>query len=50
MRLEYRELGLEIVSLEENNSPPPRKPPTMEENRDNEARDSIKLFLKEALA
>jgi hypothetical protein len=50
MRLGYRELGLELVSLKENHSFSPNQPPMVEEKRDDEAGDPIKLFLKEALA
>jgi hypothetical protein len=46
----YRDLGLELVSLEDNRSHPPNKPFMVEENRDGEARDPIKLLLEEALA
>jgi hypothetical protein len=46
----YRELGLELVSLEENRSRHPKRPPMVEEKRDEGAEDPIKLFLAEALA
>jgi hypothetical protein len=46
----YRELGLELVSLEENHSHPPKKPPMVEEKRDDGAGDPIKLLLEESLA
>jgi hypothetical protein len=48
-RSRYRGLGLNIVSLEENNSHPPNKTPMGEENMDEEVGDPIKLFLEEAL-
>ena len=34
-RFEYRELGLELVSLEENHSFIPKKPSMVEENKNN---------------
>jgi hypothetical protein len=45
----YRELGLELVSLEENFSLPPKKPPMAGENKDDETRDPFKMFLEESL-
>jgi hypothetical protein len=45
----YRELVLELVSLEENHSCQPKRPPMVEEKRDEGAKDPIKLFLVEAL-
>jgi hypothetical protein len=45
----YRELGLELVSLEENHSRQPKWPPMVEEKRDEGAEDPIKLFLEESL-
>jgi hypothetical protein len=45
----YRELGLELVSLEENHSHQPKKPPMVEEKRDEGAEDPINLFLTESL-
>jgi hypothetical protein len=45
----YRELGLELVSLEESFSRLPRKYPMAEEKRDDMVRDSFKLFLEESL-
>jgi hypothetical protein len=49
MRSGYRELGLELVSLEDNRSRPPKQPPMVEEKRDDRARDPINLLLEEAL-
>jgi hypothetical protein len=42
----YRELGLKLVSLEENHSLPPKKPPMVEEKRDDGVGDPIKLLLR----
>jgi hypothetical protein len=50
MRSGYRELGLKLVSLEENSLTLPKKPPMVEEKRDDGERDPIKLFLEESLA
>jgi hypothetical protein len=49
-RSRYRELGLDLVSLEDNCSLQPKWPPMVEEKRYNGAEDPIKLFLMEALA
>jgi hypothetical protein len=49
MRSRYRELGLKLVSLEENFSCHPKKPPMVEEKRYVGAEDPIKLLLVEAL-
>ena len=46
-RSEYREFGLEIVSLD--HSRRPKQPPMVEEKRDGGAGDPIKLMLEEAL-
>jgi hypothetical protein len=45
----YRELGLELVSLEENHSRHPKWPPMEEEKRDVGVEDPIKMFLVESL-
>jgi hypothetical protein len=45
----YRELGLELVSLEENFSRMPKKPPMASENKDNGTGDPFKMLLKESL-
>ena len=49
-RSRYRELGLELVQLEEGRPWRTKPPPMVEEKRDDEAGDPIKMFLKEALA
>jgi hypothetical protein len=49
MRSEYSKLGLELVSLEENRSRMPEKPPMAEENKNDGAKDSINLLLQQAL-
>jgi hypothetical protein len=49
MRLGYRELGLNIVSLEESCSHTPKLPFMAEEKRDNRKRYNFKLLLEEAL-
>jgi hypothetical protein len=48
-RLGYRELGLKLVSLEENHSHMPKRPSMMEEKRDAKKEYPFKLFLKESL-
>jgi hypothetical protein len=48
-RSEYRKLGLELVSLEENHSRTPKKPSMVEENKNDRAEDSINLLLEQAL-
>jgi hypothetical protein len=45
----YRELGLELVSLEDNFSRQPKRPPMAEEKRDDKAGDPFKTLLEEAL-
>jgi hypothetical protein len=49
-RSRYRELGLELVSLEDNRSHQPKWPPMAEEKIDDEAGDPIGLLLEKALA
>jgi hypothetical protein len=49
MRSGYRELGFELVSLEDTFSHTPNKPPTEGENKDDGTRDPFKFFLKESL-
>jgi hypothetical protein len=49
-RLGYRELGLELVSFEENHSRQRKRPPMVEEKRDEGVEDPIKLLLAESLA
>jgi hypothetical protein len=46
----YRELGLELVSLEENHSHQPKQPPMVEEKRNEGEKYPIKLLLVESLA
>jgi hypothetical protein len=48
-RYEYRKLGLELVSLEENFSHTPKKPSMAEENKNDGAEDSINLLLEKSL-
>ena len=50
MRLEYKELGLELVSLNEKSSRTPKQPSMEGEKKDNEIGDPFKLFLEESLA
>jgi hypothetical protein len=45
----YRELGLELVSLEEKFSCMPKKPPMVGENKDDGTGDPFKMFLEESL-
>jgi hypothetical protein len=47
-RLGYRELGLELVSLEGNSSYHPKRPPMAEEKRDDKAGYPFKTFLEES--
>jgi hypothetical protein len=49
MRSEYRNLGIKLVSLEENLSHTPKKPSMVEEMKNDGAEDSINLFLEQAL-
>jgi hypothetical protein len=48
-RSEYRELGLELVSLEDDHSHQPKWPPMMGERRDDGVGYPIKMFLEESL-
>jgi hypothetical protein len=48
-RSEYRKLGLELVSLEDNRSHTPKKPSMVEENKNDGADDPITLLLEQAL-
>ena len=48
-RYEYRKLGLEIVSLENNRSRIPEKPSMVEEKKNDGADDPISLLLEQAL-
>jgi hypothetical protein len=45
----YRELGLELVSLGDDHSHQPKKPPMVEEKRDDGEGDPFKMFLEESL-
>jgi hypothetical protein len=45
----YKELGLELVSLEEKISCMPKRPLMVGEKKYDETRDIFKMFLKEAL-
>jgi hypothetical protein len=49
MRSEYRKLGLELVSLEDNRSHTPKKPSMAEENKNDGENDLINLLLEQAL-
>jgi hypothetical protein len=49
MRSGYRELGLELVSLEDNCSHTPKKPSMVGENKDDGTGDPFKMFLEESL-
>jgi hypothetical protein len=48
-RLGYRELGLKVISLQENFSYHPKRPPMEEEKRNEGAEDHIKLLFTESL-
>jgi hypothetical protein len=48
-RFEYRNLGLDLVSLEDNLSHTPKKPSMAEENKNDGADDPISLLLEQAL-
>jgi hypothetical protein len=48
-RSEYRKLGLDLVSLEDNRSRTPNKPSMAEEKKIDGADDPISLFLEQAL-
>jgi hypothetical protein len=47
--LRYRDLGLELVSLEDNCSHTPKKPSMAGKNKYNETRDPFKMLLEESL-
>jgi hypothetical protein len=49
-RSEYRKLGLNLVSLEENFSHMPKKLSMVEENKNNREDNSINLLLEQALS
>jgi hypothetical protein len=48
-RSEYRKLGLELVSLEDNLSRTPKKPSMVEEKKNDGADDPISMLLEQAL-
>jgi hypothetical protein len=48
-RFEYRKLGLDLISLEENRSRTPKKPSMAEENKKNIEDDLINLLFEQAL-
>jgi hypothetical protein len=45
----YKELGLELVSLEDKISRMPKRPLMVEENKDDGTGDPFKMFLEESL-
>ena len=49
VRSGYKELGLELVSLEEKSSHMPKQPLIAGENKDDSTRDPFKNYLEEAL-
>jgi hypothetical protein len=49
MRSEYKELGLELVSLEDRSSLTPKRPPMARENKDDGIGDPFKLLIEESL-
>ena len=49
MRSEYKELGLELVSLEERSSRMPKKPPMVGEKKYYGTGDPFKLLIEESL-
>jgi hypothetical protein len=48
-RSEYKELGLELVSLEDKNSCTPKRPLMVGEKKYDETGDPFKLFIEEDL-
>ena len=48
-RSEYRKLGLDLVSPEDNRSHTLKKHSMVEENKNNGEKDSINMFLEQAL-
>jgi hypothetical protein len=48
-RSEYKELGFELVSLEDKSSRTPKRDLMSGENKDDGTRDPFKLFIEEAL-
>jgi hypothetical protein len=49
MRSKYKELGLDLVSLEERSSRTPKRPPIAGEKKDDRIGDPFKLLIEEAL-
>jgi hypothetical protein len=49
MRSEYINLGINLVSLEDNRSHMPKKPSMVEENKNDGANDSINMLLEKSL-
>jgi hypothetical protein len=49
MRSGYKELGLELLSLEDKSSRTPKRPLMAGEKKDDETRDPFKMFLEESL-
>jgi hypothetical protein len=50
MRSEYSQLGLELVSLEDNHSHMPKKPSMVAEKKNDEAKYFVNMLLEQALA
>jgi hypothetical protein len=48
-RLEYKDLGLELVSIEDKISHTPKQPLMEGEKKDDRTRDPFKLLIEEAL-
>jgi hypothetical protein len=48
-RSKHSKLGLELVSIEDNRSPTPKKPSMAEEKKNNGVDDPISLLLEQAL-
>jgi hypothetical protein len=48
-RLEYKELGLELISLEERSLRTPKRPPMVGENKDDGTGNPFKLLIEESL-
>jgi hypothetical protein len=48
-RSEYRNMGIKLVSLEENNSRTPKKPSMLEEKKNDGSDDPICLLLEQSL-
>jgi hypothetical protein len=49
MRLQYKELGVELVSLEDKSSRTPKRPLMEGENKDDGTGDPFKLLIEESL-